>query len=130
MIVISRYLINTFTVLALSTYFTYVVIQLSKLCRLYKNKTRPENCPICYQTLDTDKNYCITPCGHRFCLTCMIKNQKYSSLCPICRYNLNKEDTTNSTRIPFTEVNAIINLLYQINQFTHNLNQNHPHPGL
>ena len=43
MILISRYLINTFTVLALSTYFTYGFIQLSKLCRLYKNKTRQEN---------------------------------------------------------------------------------------
>jgi len=41
-------------------------------------------CCICYNTLK-GKNSCTTECGHRFCLSCIIKASKRSNNCPYCR---------------------------------------------
>jgi len=51
-------------------------------------------CPVCFEHIG-DKNSCVTNCGHRFCLNCLL--QSYNSLnnCPLCRETLNaneKED--------------------------------------
>ena len=46
-------------------------------------------CPICLQKITTEKNNCITECGHSFCFSCFIEhclNHKSNDvICPICR---------------------------------------------
>ena len=41
-------------------------------------------CVICMETLSA-KNIAVTPCGHKFCFTCLMENFKSSNKCPLCR---------------------------------------------
>lgn len=41
-------------------------------------------CPICFENIGSINN-CITPCGHTFCLICMLKCIKKNNSCPCCR---------------------------------------------
>ena len=45
-------------------------------------------CPVCFENIG-NKNSCVTSCGHKFCLNCLL--QSYNSLnnCPLCRETLN-----------------------------------------
>ena len=70
-------------------------------CELIKIFTRIKNkyikkeesceCAICYETLG-NTNVCTTPCGHKFCMTCIVKMVKNgsssSNSCPLCRKQL------------------------------------------
>ena len=42
-------------------------------------------CVICYESLNASKNICTTECGHKFCLTCMMKHSRRNNGCPLCR---------------------------------------------
>jgi len=44
-----------------------------------------KECIICYESLNTTKNICITECGHEFCFSCMMKHVQRNNGCPICR---------------------------------------------
>jgi hypothetical protein len=48
-------------------------------------------CPVCFENIG-DKNSCVTTCGHKFCLNCLL--QSYNSLnnCPLCRETLNANE--------------------------------------
>ena len=57
-----------------------------------KNKQKKtEECAICYETIG-QTNRCTTPCGHTFCMTCiltLVRNGSSSSnSCPLCRNKL------------------------------------------
>tara|TARA_Y200000002_G_scaffold320107_1_gene279781 strand:+ start:1521 stop:2189 length:669 start_codon:yes stop_codon:yes gene_type:complete len=48
------------------------------------------NCPICIEEFETDVcgnfiNYAVTKCGHKFCLSCIVRHGKRKNLCPLCR---------------------------------------------
>jgi len=43
------------------------------------------DCIICYESLNANKNICITECGHQFCFSCMMKHVQQNNGCPICR---------------------------------------------
>lgn len=48
------------------------------------------HCPICIEEFEDDGsgnliNYAITKCGHKFCLSCIIRHGKRKNLCPLCR---------------------------------------------
>ena len=47
-------------------------------------------CAICLETL-SDKNIAVTPCGHKFCFTCIAENLTISKACPLCRATIGKE---------------------------------------
>ena len=49
--------------------------------------TEVDACPICMENLG-NTNSCITKCGHKFCLECMLKHSKTKSNCPLCRADL------------------------------------------
>ena len=53
------------------------LIQLNKMENLYE-------CPICYLHMDLDKTV-ITPCGHAFCDSCIVKHMQMKNQCPLCR---------------------------------------------
>jgi len=48
-------------------------------------------CVICYESLSTKKNLCITECGHEFCFSCMMKHVQRNNGCPICRTTIIEE---------------------------------------
>lgn len=44
-----------------------------------------EPCPICMEKHE-GKNFCVTECGHKFCLTCLMSScLKNNTNCPLCR---------------------------------------------
>ena len=47
-------------------------------------------CPICMNELLKDSsnnyiNFAVTNCGHKFCLSCIIRYGKRHNICPLCR---------------------------------------------
>ena len=53
-------------------------------------------CCICYEIIRNTNN-CVTECGHKFCLSCIITTMKRSSVCPCCRFSLREEDIEGDT---------------------------------
>ena len=47
-------------------------------------------CSICYEEF-CNKNVSITPCGHKFCFSCIIRAVSYNKECPICRSRIAEE---------------------------------------
>ena len=47
-----------------------------------------KECVICYESLSSTKNMCITECGHEFCFGCMMKHVQRNNGCPCCRATL------------------------------------------
>ena len=47
-----------------------------------------KECVICYESLSTTKNLCITECGHEFCFSCMMKHVQRNNGCPMCRMTI------------------------------------------
>jgi len=47
-------------------------------------------CCICFEEIGTMNN-CTTPCGHKFCFTCMSKCLVQNNTCPCCRSVLMEE---------------------------------------
>ena len=43
-----------------------------------------EKCPICMEPLG-NATTCTTPCGHGFCMQCLLRHQQTRSDCPLCR---------------------------------------------
>jgi hypothetical protein len=44
-------------------------------------------CAICFEIIKK-KNNCITSCGHKFCLSCILISAEYNNTCPCCREKL------------------------------------------
>ena len=51
-----------------------------------------KECVICYESLSSTKNMCITECGHEFCFGCMMKHVQRSNGCPCCRATLIEDE--------------------------------------
>ena len=68
-----------------------------------------QKCPICYETIQ-NKNFIVTKCNHTFCSNCILRLNRSSNSCPLCRADL--------TNIPIAENlnNPEENILYT-NQF-------------
>lgn len=52
------------------------------------------SCPICFLDF-THKNVCVTKCGHKFCLECILTHHKRKNDCPLCRAELCKPIKTS-----------------------------------
>ena len=73
-------------------YFLYICCLYPIISFTNKNKNKNKNkkmninneCCICLEMIQ-QINSCITPCGHSFCFTCMVKNLDMSNSCPYCR---------------------------------------------
>ena len=46
-----------------------------------------EECPICYNELGAT-NFCVTKCGHKFCMDCVTQHLANSIACPMCRTDI------------------------------------------
>ena len=77
--------------------------------------TSQNNCPICWNEVGKT-NVAISPCGHTFCLTCLIDWQRRSNSCPVCRTRLmpegddisadaaNEADAADAADAAFTQI--------------------------
>ena len=55
------------------------------------------DCPICYGSIDCDKNCITTECGHIFHATCLLKNTQFNGYgCPYCRTQLVEDNRIHS----------------------------------
>jgi hypothetical protein len=50
-----------------------------------------ENCPVCMEPIGKI-NSCVSKCGHKFCLECLLKSYRIKNNCPMCRKSLTEED--------------------------------------
>ena len=79
----------------------------SNLHRISSEKTfstcaEKDICNICFNDI-SDKNYCITSCKHKFCLSCILISIKYKNTCPCCREELITNDYTSQNTYGRTE---------------------------
>ena len=44
-------------------------------------------CVICFENIG-EKNNCVTECGHKFCLKCLVTSIAHKNACPCCRAQL------------------------------------------
>ena len=58
------------------------------------NENNTPICPVCFEVIGSI-NQCITPCGHTFCLICMLKCIKRNNSCPCCRTILIENENTD-----------------------------------
>lgn len=56
-----------------------------------ENENHQTDCPICMEPL-SKLNNCVSKCGHKFCLECLLKSYRKKNNCPICRKLLIEED--------------------------------------
>jgi len=56
-----------------------------------ESTSQDKECVICYESLSSTKNLCITECGHEFCFSCMMKHVQRNNGCPICRTTIIEE---------------------------------------
>jgi len=47
-----------------------------------------QQCPICFECVDSQSNFSKTPCGHAFCFQCILKALETNNTCPLCRAEL------------------------------------------
>lgn len=50
-----------------------------------------EDCPVCMEPIGKI-NSCVSKCGHKFCLECLLKSYRKKNNCPMCRKSLTEED--------------------------------------
>ena len=70
--------------------------------------TQNENCPVCMEKLNGDKNISITKCNHKFCSECLIKSARIKNDCPLCRQKLTSDEVAPQPEFTNEEVNSII----------------------
>ncbi len=82
-----------------------------------KNNNKDEEeaacCAICLDDQKKQNNLATTPCGHSFCLTCLLRHLKHNNLCPLCRAPI--EENGNAPKIaPITYDDGVMLLNYEL----------------
>lgn len=74
--------------------------------KMFTKKIKQENqCPVCLDAIDEEKNYSVTECGHKFHTSCLAKCLHSNGKCPLCRTVVLDKDNLLSGR----EIEAIVN---------------------
>jgi hypothetical protein len=55
-------------------------------------------CPICLEEFG-ERNIFVTACGHKFCGTCVLRNQRWSRRCAVCRAVLVEDESAHGERV-------------------------------
>ena len=74
-----------------------------------QEKEEEETCCICFEPMNTKKNYCATLCGHAFCFICIVKTMSKQNSCPCCRASLYQE--VEDLRSSDQEENVYVNVI-------------------
>ena len=97
-----------------------------------------ETCCICFEQMNTKKNYCATLCGHAFCFICIVKTMAKQNSCPCCRaplYQEVEEETFHANVVEEYDDQSIIimnasmtsNLMIAQNEHQQYQYDHHPH---
>ena len=77
-----------------------------------KEEEKEENiCSICLekQECEQTKNLATTPCGHQFCLTCLLGHLKYNNSCPLCRAPIEENAKKPAAHISYDDGVMLLN---------------------
>ena len=77
-----------------------------------EDKEKEENsCAICLeqQKREQTKNLATTPCGHTFCLTCLLSHLKHNNSCPLCRAPIEENEKKIVTPISYDDGVMLLN---------------------
>ena len=78
----------------------------------HKEEQKEENsCAICLeqQAREQTKNLATTPCGHTFCLTCLLSHLKHNNTCPLCRAPIEENSKKPAAHITYDEGVMLLN---------------------
>ena len=84
-------------------------------CSSKKEEQKEENsCAICLEQQEREqtKNLATTPCGHTFCLTCLLSHLKHNNSCPLCRAPI--EENAKKPAAPITYDDGVMLLNYEL----------------
>jgi flagellar motor protein MotB len=77
-----------------------------------KEEDKEQNsCAICLeqQAREQTKNLATTPCGHTFCLTCLLSHLKHNNTCPLCRAPIEENSKKPAAHITYDEGVMLLN---------------------
>jgi len=77
-----------------------------------KEKEKEKNtCSICLEEQESGQknNIATTPCGHTFCLSCLISHLKYNTSCPLCRAPIEENAKKIVTPISYDDGVMLLN---------------------
>ena len=77
-----------------------------------KEKEKEKNtCSICLEEQENGQknNIATTPCGHTFCLSCLISHLKYNNSCPLCRAPIEENAKKIVTPISYDDGVMLLN---------------------
>jgi hypothetical protein len=77
-----------------------------------KEEQKEENsCAICLEQQEREqtKNLATTPCGHTFCLTCLLSHLKHNNTCPLCRAPIEENSKKPAAPISYDEGVMLLN---------------------
>jgi hypothetical protein len=77
-----------------------------------EDKQKEENsCAICLeqQKREETKNLATTPCGHTFCLTCLLSHLKHNNTCPLCRAPIEENTKKPAASISYDDGVMLLN---------------------
>jgi len=77
-----------------------------------KEEEKEKNtCSICLEEQENGqtKNLATTPCGHKFCLTCLLGHLKYNNSCPLCRAPIEENAKKPAAHISYDEGVMLLN---------------------
>ena len=79
-----------------------------------EEKEEQNSCAICLeqQECEQTKNLATTPCGHTFCLTCLLSHLKHNNTCPLCRAPI--EENSKKPAAPITYDDGVSLLNYEL----------------
>ena len=79
-----------------------------------EEKEEQNSCAICLEQQEREqtKNLATTPCGHTFCLTCLLSHLKHNNTCPLCRAPI--EENSKKPAAPITYDDGVSLLNYEL----------------
>jgi hypothetical protein len=76
-----------------------------------EKKEEEDTCSICLEQQERGqkKNLATTPCGHTFCLTCLLGHLKYNNSCPLCRAPIEENAKKIASPISYDDGVSLLN---------------------
>ena len=76
-----------------------------------KEQKEEHSCAICLEQQEREqtKNLATTPCGHTFCLTCLLSHLKHNNTCPLCRAPIEENSKKPAAPISYDEGVMLLN---------------------
>ena len=79
------------------------------------NNNEQTDCPVCMEPIGKI-NSCVSKCGHKFCLECLLKSYRKKNNCPICRKSLTDEEYDDLPELIDTDDFIPFNLTQQLSE--------------